>query len=239
MDVWTIIPVKSLLESKGRLAHLLSPRSRAQLLRSLLDHVLATVQETSRITRILVVSHDPEVWQIAEAYDALVVEEKLPHGLNSALSYAYELAAEGGADAVLILPADLPFVTTADIDLVIDAGLDDGNANGTAVATAMEFAPSQAPPVDAARPMMAICSDRRGDGTNALLLQPALEFDFRYGPNSLQRHTHEALERDCLVRLVNAPGLQFDLDTEEDWQMFQEDDRSEPIKNSAIQQFNQ
>lgn len=239
MDVWAIIPVKSLLESKGRLAHLLSPGSRAQLVGNLLNHVLAIVKETTRITQVLVVSGDPEVWQIAEAHDALVVEERLPHGLNSAVSYAYDLAAEGGADAVLILPADLPFITSADINLVIDTALGEGNSNGTGVSTIKEFAPSLAPVVDPEQPVMAICSDRRGDGTNALLLQPSLEFDFHYGPNSLQRHIHEALDRDYLVRLLSPPGLQFDLDTEEDWQMFQEDDRSESINNLAVQQFNQ
>ena len=229
MDVWAIIPVKSLSESKGRLAHLLSPDSRARLVRNLLDHVLGTIQETSCITQVLVISSDPEVWQIAEGYGATVVHEMMPYGLNNAVSQAYALAADGGADAVLILPADLPFITASDINLMIDAGLGDGGGNGTGAVTAMEFAPSLAPTVDPAQPVMAICTDRRGDGTNALLLRPLLAFDFRYGLNSLQQHIQEAVKRDYLVRLVNAPGLQFDLDTEQDWQMFQGDNRSKPI----------
>ena len=237
MDVWAIIPVKSLLESKGRLAHLLSSGARARLVRNLLGHVLTTVQETSRITRALVVSGDSEVWQIAEGYDAQAVEEQMPYGLNSAVAQAYELAAEGGADAVLILPADLPFVTTADIDMMIDAGLGESGGNGTGAVTAMEFAPALAPAVDPAQTVMAICPDRRGDGTNALLLRPALEFDFHYGTNSLQRHIHEALDRDYVVRLVNAPRMQFDLDTEQDWQMYQGDEGSQPINNSVVRQL--
>ena len=228
MDVWAIVPVKSLLESKGRLAHLLSSEERAQLVRGLLHHLLKAVQETPRITRLLVISSDPEVRQIAVAYDALTVEEKPPFGLNSAVSSAYNLAAEGGAGAVLILPADLPFVTTADLDLMIDAGLGSDSGNGTDAAAA-----------ESERPVMAICSDRRGDGTNALFMRPCLDFYFHYGPNSLQRHIHEAVEHDYLVRFVNSPALQFDLDTEEDWQTFQAQDRSQSINNSAVQQFGQ
>jgi 2-phospho-L-lactate guanylyltransferase (CobY/MobA/RfbA family) len=102
----------------------------------------------------------------------------------------------------------------------------------------MGFEPSIAVGVDMAQPVMAICSDRRGDGTNGLLLQPALDFDFFYGPNSLKRHIQEAVKRGYLVRLVSAAGLQFDLDVEQDWQIFQEDERSKPITGSMLRSFN-
>ncbi len=229
MDVWAILPVKSLSESKGRLAHLLPPDARELLVRSLLDHVLLTIQEVPRITKVLVVSQDPEVWQIAESFGAVAVEEVKPYGLNSAVAYAYGLAAKGGADGVLILPADLPFVTTADINLMVDAGLNDWRGNGTGLATAMGFESSLALAVDTTQPVMAICSDRRGDGTNGLLLRPAMAFNFFYGPYSLKLHIQEAVERGYLVRLVEAVGLQFDLDVEQDWQIFQEDERSKPL----------
>jgi 2-phospho-L-lactate guanylyltransferase len=226
LDVWTILPVKSLSESKGRLANLLSTDIRAQLMRSLLEHVLATIQDVPRITQVLVISRDPEVWRLARLYKTRVVEETEPYGLNTAVAHAYRLAAGASADAVLILPVDLPVVTTADIDLMLDAGLGEGHENGSGRLTAMEFVPSLAPPVNPQQPLMAICSDRRGDGTNGLLLRPSLDFDFHYGVNSLNEHIKEALERDFLVRLVNAAGLQFDLDTEEDWQLFQKDEQN-------------
>lgn len=221
MDIWAIVPVKSLLESKGRLAHLLSPESRAQLVRDLLLHVLAVVRETTRITQLLVISSDPEVRQIADAFGALAVKEEAPFGLNSAVSHAYNLAAQARAGAVLILPADLPFVTRTDLDLVIDAGLEDSSHGASSE-----------------NPAMAICSDRRGDGTNALFLRPCVDFEFRYGPNSLQHHIHEAIERSYQVRLVDARGLQFDLDTEVDWQAFQAQNNQEPVINSAFPEVN-
>jgi 2-phospho-L-lactate guanylyltransferase len=237
MDVWTILPVKSLSESKGRLAHLLSPAYRAQLMHRLLEHVLQTMQGVPRIIQVLVISRDPDVWRLARIYKARVVKETEPYGLNSAVAHAYGIAAGGGADAVLILPVDLPLVTTADINLILDAGLGEAHGNGSGAMTGMEFLPSLAPPANPQQPVMAICSDRRGDGTNGLLLQPSLNFEFHYGVNSLNEHIKEAFERNFLVRLVNATGLQFDLDTEEDWQLFQKDERSKPLvdfSNSVI-----
>jgi len=201
------------------LAHLLSPAARAQLVRVLLQHVLATVQDTDRVTKLLVISGDEQVRQIAGAYGALTMDEQPPYGLNRAVSHAYAFAAENGADAVLILPADLPFVTTADLDLVLDAGL--GSESG-----------------GVEQPVVAICSDRRGEGTNALFLRPCVDFEFSYGSNSLQRHIHEAVERGYQVRFVNAQGLQFDLDIEEDWQVFQEQE-SRPIDNSIVRHLSQ
>ncbi len=231
MDTWAIIPVKSLQQSKGRLAHLLPPGSRAQLVRNLLNYVLATVLESPGITRVLVISSDPEVREIAAASGATAIVERPPYDLNNAVAYAYALAERGGAEAALILPADLPLVTTADIELMIAAGLTEGSGNGSNARMAMGPAVSALGP---APPVMAICSDRCGDGTNALFIRPALDFDFHYGPSSLQQHIREAIDRDFLVRLVNAPGLQFDLDTEQDWQTFQEDVQDELVKRSPL-----
>lgn len=228
MDVWAIIPVKSLAKSKGRLSHLLSAEQREQLMRTLLNHVLAVVKEAPGITQTIVVSSDPEVWQIAEENEAMSLVEKMPYDLNSAVATASGLAKQRGAQAVLVLPADLPFVTTADIDLMLFAGTDDSGSNGTGVGMAPEFGRPTMP----ASPVLAICSDRFGAGTNALFLRPVTDFDYHYGIGSFQCHIHEALERDYLVRLVDASGLQFDLDTEQDWQTYLEDNRREFVKNS-------
>ncbi len=217
MDDWAIIPVKSLSESKGRLAHLLSPGQRAQLVRNLLGHVLAEVQRTARISRQLVISRDPEVWAFADAFGAKVVEEIPPYSLNRAVSHAFQIAVQSGANGVLILPADLPFVGTADVNLMIETGDGDERENGLTIGNSGGINRA----AGAVQPVMVVSSDRHGEGTNALYLRSAREFDFHFGKRSLLLHIREALKRDYLVRLVNQPGLQFDLDTEEDWRQLQ------------------
>jgi 2-phospho-L-lactate guanylyltransferase len=200
-ELWAVIPVKPLLESKKRLAHLLPAEQRANLVRELMCHVLAAVQQVPEITRTAVISSDPVVWAVGEALGAAIIQEEPPPDLNTAVARAYAIAVHHDAAGVLILPVDLPYVTAEDISLLIETGL--------------------GRPSDEIRGIMAAAPDKAGEGTNALFLYPPLEFTFRFGPGSLQRHIHEALERKIAVRLVYAPGLQFDLDTAEDLLVFQ------------------
>ncbi|RIK14798.1 MAG: hypothetical protein DCC51_15415, partial [Anaerolineae bacterium] len=58
MTTWAIIPVKPLRESKRRLEHLLSADARADLIHHFLDNLLAVLNETPGIDRILLVSSD-------------------------------------------------------------------------------------------------------------------------------------------------------------------------------------
>lgn len=200
-EVWAIVPAKALRESKGRLSHLLSAAEREGLVRDLLRHVLQTIKEAPEVDRTLVISSDPQVWGVAEELGAIVVAETPPPGLNKAVASALDVAAQNGIAGALILPLDLPFVTVADIALMVESALGEPTETGSAV--------------------MAIAPDKDGSGTNALFLRPPFAFDFHYGPSSLQSHLHEALARDVAVRMVYAPGLQFDLDTDEDLLAFQ------------------
>jgi 2-phospho-L-lactate guanylyltransferase len=232
MDVRAIIPVKSLAASKGRLAHLLSQEQRVQLMQVLLQHVLTVVEEAPAIAQTVVISGDSQVRRIAEGYGAQVLAEPMPADLNSAVTIAADQAARQGARAILVMPADLPFVSVSDIELMVAAGREDWDENGsTGYVTAQEFVPSLHHRA-AARPLVAICGDRHDQGTNGLLLRPVADFTFRYGPHSLQLHIAEALARDYQLRLVNAPGLRFDLDTEADWRRFHGDERGASIKQS-------
>jgi 2-phospho-L-lactate guanylyltransferase len=63
-------------------------------------------------------------------------------------------------------------------------------------------------------------SDRRGEGTNALLLRLAgrgPEFTFAFGEGSLAKHLEEARRLGLNAGLHDAPGVAFDLDTPDDW----------------------
>jgi 2-phospho-L-lactate/phosphoenolpyruvate guanylyltransferase len=203
-----IIPVKPLRESKTRLAHLLSPAQRAALMGRLLGQTLDALQPTA-VSRILVVSRDEAVLQQAQAAGVETLREERPFSLNSAVTQAHRLAVQQGAAGVLILPADLPLVQTADIERLLAAAPSD---NGRLPA-----------------PLMVICGDERQQGTNALLLTPPTPFTFHYGPDSFARHAAEAAGHGRLVYMVNRRSLQFDLDTEADWQRLQNNNYKEHI----------
>ena len=194
MTTWAVIPVKHLRESKRRLAHLLTPDERADLILSFLDNMLATLNETLGIDRTLVVTGDPVVSTLAGKYGAELLIEFEPAGLNAAVSIGVTRATAQGASAVLILPADLPFASVEDIEEALRS---------------LYTLPS---------PLMAIAGDGEEEGTNALLLAPPDGFTFRYGPGSFRAHLAEGSDR--TVSIIDASGLRFDLDTESDWLLY-------------------
>lgn len=201
MTTWAIIPVKPLRESKRRLSHLLSVDERADLILTFLDDLLLTLNAAPNIDRVLVVSGDPLVATLAEKYGALVLIESAPAGLNAAVARGAAHAVGAGAAAVLVLPADLPFVQVEDVEAMLRPLTGD-----------------RRPPKE--RSLLAVCGDEADEGTNALLLAPPGDFTFRYGPGSFRAHLAEATERGRVTYTINAPGLRFDLDTESDWAVY-------------------
>ena len=57
-----------------------------------------------------------------------------------------------------------------------------------------------------------IVPDRRHDGTNVIAVPAGAGFCFSYGPGSFARHLDAARRLGVAVRVVNAPGLAWDVD---------------------------
>ncbi|KAA3662446.1 MAG: 2-phospho-L-lactate guanylyltransferase [Chloroflexi bacterium] len=198
MTTWAIIPVKTLHLSKSRLAPYLSPRERAVLMRGLLNRLLQVLRKVPQVDGIVVVSRDQAVNQIVAQHDVHFVAENEGVGLNEAVNLGRSYAVAQGATAILIMPADLPYVTLADV----------GALWGETAVISQQCA--------------IICSDRHQEGTNALLLPATVPFQFQYGLQSFQKHCREAERLHLTVQEVVIPGLQFDLDTLQDWELFKE-----------------
>lgn len=189
--IWAIVPVKPLHLSKSRLAGVLDAPARAALTQRLLGHVLTTLGQTPGLTGCLVVSQDPTVRSLAQDYQAWPLDEAAPLDLNRALATATRQALAVGADGVLIIPSDLPFVTPTDVSALL---------------------------TNTARLVM--CPDRWQQGTNALLVRDPADFPFSFGPDSLRRHQEIARRLGWGVTIIITPGLTFDLDTATDWRLF-------------------
>lgn len=207
MIIWAIVPVKPLRDSKSRLSHILGPDERAALTRNILGHTLEVLGDVRGIYRTLVVSRDPAVLKIARKYGASTFSESDRQDLNMALTRATHIAVAQHANSVLVLPADLPFLTPEDVEMMItgvDADSRNGNGNGYHLQNRA----------------ITICPDHNKEGTNALLVSPPIGFTYRYGPDSFERHIEEAKRIGMSQRKIHAPGIKFDLDTEEDWKMY-------------------
>ena len=207
MIIWAIIPVKPLFDSKSRLAQVLSPEERAALTSRILESTIQVLSDVDDIDQILVVSRDPKVLKVARNGGALTYSETDKQGLNSALTRATQIAATQKADGVLIIPADLPFISAEDVQEMIKQATE-----GVVVGGNGDNSPQHR--------AMAICGDHNRDGSNALFVCPPTGFTFQYGPNSFKLHTDEASRLGMTARIVEAPGIRFDIDSEEDWKTY-------------------
>ncbi len=211
MTTWAIIPVKPLRDSKSRLAHILSADERANLTTTILQHTLQVLADAPSVYRALVISRDPAILKLARQAGAYTFGEGEKLGLNVALVRGSHVAAAQGASSILVLPADLPFLSVGDVETMLSSA-SPVNGNRPAGSTnGAGYANTRA---------VAITPDRTQEGTNALFLCPPLGFEFQFGPGSFQRHLQEAERLGITCRVVHAPGLKFDLDTEEDWRTY-------------------
>jgi 2-phospho-L-lactate guanylyltransferase len=192
-----VVPVRGLAEGKTRLGETLDAEERETLIVGLLHRLLEILAGWPPSRRTHVVSDDAIVRRVAQEHGASVVSEPAAGDLNAALVAARAAAVARHASAILILPADLPLVTMASLDRLLDAA-------------DAALAAGHGQPLVVAAP-----SDARG-GTNALLLSPPNVIEPLFGPGSLEAHVRAARAADASVQLVIDPQLGFDLDTPED-----------------------
>ncbi len=181
---WALVPIKARADCKCRLAERLSAEARLELVRLMLKRVLAELAASRTIDHIAVVSPERDTL----AADVTVLEDA-GGGLNAALDAARQVLVAQGARELVVLPADLPFVTAADIDALVASGRRAG---------------------------FALAGDLAGTGTNALYIAPPAPFRFQFGPGSRLRHLGEAARLGRDPELVRAAGLEFDLDVADD-----------------------
>ncbi|PJF22498.1 MAG: 2-phospho-L-lactate guanylyltransferase [Phototrophicales bacterium] len=196
MSVWVIIPVKPLRLAKSRLSKIFTPEEREQFAEAMLRHVLKVVQDVSLVAGTLVISRDNHALALAREYNAKTIQESGAPELNAALMRATSIVASWRAEAVLILPADLPLIQPEDIVNIINMG------SGT-------------------HPCVVISTDRNKDGTNALYVQPPGLISYAYGAESFQRHAVMARDAGADVLIYQSDRMLQDIDLPEDIENYQ------------------
>jgi len=196
MTLWAIVPVKPLKRGKSRLAEVLSQDERTDLNRRLLSHTLDTLTAMPEIEQVLVVSRDQAALALAREYGARTVQENGAPQLNVALARATIVAKNYATRGVLIVPADLPLITTEDVRAMLER--------------------AKEPPV------VVVAPDRHLQGTNALLVCPAGLIEYEFGSGSFQRHCERALKVGARLEVCELPSLALDMDLPEDLEMVSE-----------------
>lgn len=190
-----VIPIKDLHAAKSRLAPELDESQRGRLVLVLAERVVCAAIAARGVDRVLVVTRDERILELATAWHALAVREppgaSEANALNAALEEGRRRALQLGSTRLAVVVADLPTVEPEDVTALFDT-----LASG-------------------ARVVLARAHD--GEGLGALGLSPADALPFRFGDGRAFRHhaaAAAALGLDPVV--LDRSGLAIDIDTADD-----------------------
>lgn len=194
--IGAIVAVRSPETAKSRLGETLDAEERQDVARSLAERAIDAVLRTPEIGLLVVVSDDPGYLALASAAGARAVEDR-GEGLNAALERGREVVLGWGGSAVLALPGDLPRITSATLQELIEAARERATATG-------------------ADSLVALVPDRHGEGTNALVIAPANAIPFAFEHGSRARHAALAAAAGAVYLELAPSALALDVDTPED-----------------------
>lgn len=175
------VPVKSLSRAKTRLAPTLTTLERGALTLAMLEDVLDATEAVPG-WETWVVSPDEVALEIAARRGVRPVSEEKP-SLAGAIRQVEQLANEQAADALAILPGDLPLVTPEALH----------EAFRTLGAVVLARSADEV-------------------GTSLLLRRPPKAIPARFGPDSFRRHLELAAQRGLPAAVIDRRELSFDLD---------------------------
>jgi 2-phospho-L-lactate/phosphoenolpyruvate guanylyltransferase len=183
---WAIVPAKAPARGKSRLRGVLTDEERARFARRLLEHTLDVLGACPRLAGVLVATDGDEVADLARARGACVRRDSGEGTLAEVVDGALGDVAGRGADAAVVLMADLPYATADDVSSVLDA-LEDHD--------------------------VVLVRDHLGRHTNALALAPSTAMRTRFGhPDSFAEHVAAARAAGLRVAVVPSEGIAFDVD---------------------------
>jgi 2-phospho-L-lactate/phosphoenolpyruvate guanylyltransferase len=180
-----LVPVRSPGSGKTRLSTGLDVDERAALAGAMLADVVAVLTGTPAVDDVVVVAAGAPAAAVAAALGVdAILDPPGAHGIDRALAAAS--ARLPAAAATLVVAADLPRLTTADVTTLLS----------TSAPVAV------APTADG--------------GTGGLLRRPAEVIATAYGPGSAQAHVDAARRAGIDAPVLDLPGFRDDIDTWDD-----------------------
>ena len=176
---------------------MLESKEREDFSRQLLDQTLTTLSQVSEIGGILVVSRDAGALALARQHKAQTVQESGNPELNDALTRATQVVvATWNARTVLITASDIPLMQASDIQGML----------------ALAATPTS----------IVIATDRKTEGTNALLVRPPGIIPYCFGENSNAKHQAAAREAGIEPKVYVSPTMALDVDVPEDLLLYRQ-----------------
>lgn len=187
-----LVPLKDLVQAKSRLAGVLRPSERRALAQAMAEDVLTVLSRHRDITQVTVVSDDPGAGLLAARYATDCWSEAALgcRGLNAVVQRASARLLAAAAEPLIVLHADLPLLSAADISAVLQCRQQLGG--------------------------LVIASDVCGAGTNLLAFDRASEPQFCFGADSCASHLAWARAAGVPAQVLQRPGIGLDVDEARD-----------------------
>lgn len=183
-EVWAVVVARTGTNAKTRLGPALDVEARVALAEAMLADVLGATREAD--LRGIVTVLEPA----QDRTDGLVRVADPGSGHVAAVSAGVRAAMSEGAEAVVVLPGDLPLLRAEDVVTLAEAA--------------------------AASPSVVVAPDRGGTGTNALVLRPPDAIAPAFGDGSLARHVEAARAAGVVALRLELERVALDIDTAAD-----------------------
>ena len=185
-----VIPVKATAGAKQRLSGRLDAEGRRMLALAMAGDVLGAATRGVPPARIVVISGDDAVEELATRHGVEAVRER-GAGQSAAVRTGVAWAVERGHSSVATIAADCPLASTEDIDALMACASRRGR-------------------------LFAAVQDAGGTGTNAAALRPLDVDPWRFGAASWHRHREAAAELRLRFVPLDLEGFRVDCDRPDD-----------------------
>ncbi|MDB5590558.1 2-phospho-L-lactate guanylyltransferase [Enterovirga sp.] len=189
-DIWAVLPVKSFRAAKQRLGPAHPALFRQGLARAMVEDVLAGLQSSRLLAGFVVVTSDPDAAALGAQYGGRVVREEAEFGQTAAVTAVGAMLAAEGRGGMLTIPGDVPGITGAELDRVIEAH---GEGPSFTIVPA---------------------HDRRG--SNCVVMSPPNAVQLSFGNDSFLVHLDAARARGIEPRIIEMRGIGLDVDNPND-----------------------
>ena len=180
-----LIPVKSLTTAKQRLAAALDQERRSQLAEAMLRDVMTAAAGVLDRIDVALVTNDVRARARAAEFGFLAIDDPRNESETAAIEMATAWCEQQGYDTTVVVPGDIPLITSDELQRVLDAAPAEGAV----------FVPAY---------------DCRG--SNCILRRPASIIPLRFGNDSFLPHCEAMRKTGRELVILELPGIGLDID---------------------------
>src|ERR1017187_4383717 len=178
-----LIPVKSLTTAKQRLAAALDQERGSQLGEAMLRDVMTAAAWALGLIDVAVVAGDARAPALSAEFGFRMIADPRNESETAAIEGATAWCEQRGYDTTIVVPGDIPLITSDELRRVLDAAPAEGAV----------FVPAY---------------DRRG--SNCILRRPAAIIPLRFGNDSFLPHCEAMRKTGRELVILEMPGIGLD-----------------------------